>query len=74
MKGGRYGVKVYYFDPDSGVYQGEGFQAQGPCDAEEGVTGVAPPPCAAGEIPVFDRDHYRWKTDTLHNLRTRVLP
>jgi hypothetical protein len=51
-------MKVYFYDRESGVYQGEGFESG--TDLTEGVTISAPPPYERGFVPVFDRDEGRW--------------
>jgi len=51
-------MRVYYFCPETGVYQGEDFQEQP--DAVIGVTTVAPPMYNRGEVPVFDAVTQSW--------------
>ena len=53
-------MRVYYFCPENGVYQGEGFEAEDRFDAETGVTTVAPPLYSHGEVPVFDAARKCW--------------
>jgi hypothetical protein len=53
-------VRVYYFSPENGVYQGEGFEDKGQLDAVIGVTTVPPPVYGRGEVPVFDAMKQCW--------------
>lgn len=58
-------VKVYYYCPETGLYQGEGFLDKKDLDKVPGVTAVAPPPYAKPEVPVFDASSECW---TLRNV------
>lgn len=53
-------MKVYLFDPGSGLFEGESYEQGDMLDYIEGVTTVAPPPYQAGEVPLFDMDRQSW--------------
>ncbi|WP_306533782.1 hypothetical protein [Geobacter sp.] len=58
-------MKVYFFDCDTGVYQGEGFEDEKLVGRVEGITTVAPPPYCKGEIPVYNCDSNVWTVKAL---------
>jgi hypothetical protein len=53
-------VKVYYFCPETGVYQGEGFLEESDLDKIDGATTIAPPSYNRGEVPFFDISTQNW--------------
>lgn len=53
-------MKVYLFDPENGLFEGESFEEGDMLEFIEGVTTIAPPPYGAGEVPVFDRERQSW--------------
>jgi hypothetical protein len=71
-------MKIYCFDPETGIYLGEDFADEGirrgeyiiPADA----TTIAPPPYKPGlEAPFFDPKTQRWELRELQHTRTRSL-
>lgn len=65
-------MKIYLYDGDSGVYQGEDFvadTAQWTGSIPAGATTVAPPPAQAGEAPFFDAVSRRWELRPVAALR-----
>ena len=59
-------MKIYLFNPETGVYLGEDFSDDPPmCWGREAVppdaTTVAPPPFRRGEVPVFTAAENQWK-------------
>lgn len=59
-------MKIYLFNPETGVYQGEDFTDNPPmCRGREPLppyaTDVAPPPFGHGEVPVFKVAENRWE-------------
>lgn len=54
-------MKVYLFDIDSGLYQGEDFLDPREVNEAEGVTKLAPPGPSCGYVPVYDRALGNWK-------------
>lgn len=59
-------MKIYLFNPESGVYLGEDFADGSPmCQGRETVppyaTTIAPPPYRRGEVPVFTADENKWE-------------
>jgi len=66
-------MKVYFFDCDTGVYQGEGFEDEKLIDRVEGITTVTPPPYCKGEIPVYNSETNEWTVRTALPETTYVL-
>jgi hypothetical protein len=64
-------MKIYLFDPETGVYQGEDFtddqQLLYPQDGAlpPYATTVAPPPYQRGEVPVFASTKKLWEMQVL---------
>jgi hypothetical protein len=66
-------MKIYRFNPGTGVYLGEDFADESLMQRETCVvpldaTTIAPPPAANGQIPFFDDRLQCWE------LRTRPAP
>ncbi|WP_083770215.1 hypothetical protein [Citrifermentans bemidjiense] len=53
-------MRVFYFSPESGVYQGEGFLDERDLERVEALTPIAPPRYAKGEVPVFNATTQSW--------------
>ena len=59
-------MKVYFYDSETGIYQGEGFADQA-FSREEAIvvpdyaTEIAPPRYERGEVPVFDLSLNLWR-------------
>jgi len=53
-------MKVYLFDSESGLYEGETFEENAMLEYEEGLTTQAPPDFEHGQVPVFDRHSKQW--------------
>jgi hypothetical protein len=71
-------MKVYYFDSETGIYQGEAFADEAPL--ERGVyvvppdaTTIAPPPYGKGQTPFFDVKGQRWEIRHVSALRCSLL-
>jgi hypothetical protein len=62
-------VRVYYFCPENGIYQGEDFQDKDQLDTVNGVTAVPPPLYHHGEVPVFDAATQSWSIQKLVGKR-----
>ena len=54
-------MKVYLFDVQSGLYEGEDFWEATEVNEAEGVTVLAPPTTRSGQLPVYDRSSGAWK-------------
>jgi hypothetical protein len=59
-------MKIYLFDPESGIYQGEDFADDLPMCPGRGVippyaTAIAPPSYVCGEVPVFISRDQQWQ-------------
>jgi len=55
-------MKVYQFNPESGVYAGELFEEGEMLKYVEGITAIAPPSHGPGLVPVFDPEKQAWDT------------
>lgn len=53
-------MKVYLFNVENGVYEGELFEEVDRLVNEEGITAMAPPDYEHGQVPVFDRRKKEW--------------
>jgi len=59
-------MKIYLFDPETGVYLGEDFADDAPMQLgvfviPPGATTIAPPPFRLGEVPVFRVAENQWE-------------
>lgn len=54
-------MKVYLYDAENGLFEGETFEAPKMLQYEEGVTPVPPPEYEHGHVPVFDRNRNEWE-------------
>jgi hypothetical protein len=59
-------MKIYLFNPETGVYLGEDFADEAPlksgvCVVPNDATTIAPPQVGAGETPVFNAAEQRWE-------------
>jgi hypothetical protein len=66
-------MKIYYFDKETGAYQGEGFADESPLKrgayiVPSEATTIASPAFEQGEIPVFNRLEQRWEIRTASAL------
>jgi hypothetical protein len=71
-------VKIYLFNPETGVYLGEDFADEnqlkrGDYLIPRDATTVAPPHVERGEAPVFDKREQRWQVRPLSALRSGLL-
>ena len=62
-------MRVYCYCPETGVYQGEDFMDECQLDYTEGVTKIAPPQYARGEVPIFDTLLQRWNVIKLAGIK-----
>ncbi|MDD2309546.1 MAG: hypothetical protein PHH91_08195 [Desulfuromonadaceae bacterium] len=53
-------MKIYLFDSENGLYEGETFEEADKLHYEEGITPVPPPEYEHGQVPVFDRRKNEW--------------
>jgi hypothetical protein len=53
-------MKVYFYDRESGIYQGEEFVADVTEVEDGGATVMAPPSCEKGFVPRFDEGGMGW--------------
>jgi hypothetical protein len=58
-------MKIYFFHPETGIYQGEGYEIERSISDSEGITFVSPPACEKGRIPVFDPRKATWSIVTI---------
>jgi hypothetical protein len=67
-------MKIYYFDPETGIYQGEDFADEAPLKrgvfvVPPNATTIAPPPYGKGQAPFFDVKGQRWEVRPVTALR-----
>ena len=58
-------MKIYLFNPESGVYLGEDFADEAPMGRDawrlpSAATTIEPPQVERGQLAVFDADEQRW--------------
>lgn len=66
-------MKIYLYNPESGVYLGEDFADEAPMKRGEfvipsGATTIAPPEGGRGHTLVFDVDAQRWEVRSRDNV------
>ena len=54
-------MKVYLFDTQTGLYEGDSFEEPDMLKYEEGITTVPSPDYQQGQIPVFDKTRQVWE-------------
>ncbi len=62
-------MKIYLFNRDTGLYEGEDFRDQSACNEQEGTTTIVPPAPCSGKVPVYDRDLGLWKLVAITSLK-----
>lgn len=67
-------MKVYLFNCNSGLYEGEDFHADDRIGVDEGMTTVPPPPAQPGHVPVYDHDSDSWRLVSIEEFRKLVQP
>ncbi len=72
------GMKIYRFNPETGVYLGEDFADETPVKRSSRVippdaTTIAPPQVKPGEAPVFNVRTESWEVHPLSELRRKLL-
>jgi len=65
-------MKVYLFDPTSGLYEGEDFWESGEVREAEGATGLEPPLIQQGQLPVYNRRIHTWQLIPTDKLKRSV--
>lgn len=53
-------MKVFLFDTETGIYEGETFEEAAMLQYEKGLTTIPPPDYEHGQVPVFDRQKNEW--------------
>ena len=59
-------MKIYLFNPETGIYQGEAFADENPRQrgvfvVPPGATTIAPPAYGCGQVPDFSGAENRWE-------------
>lgn len=62
-------MKVYLFNSENGLYEGESFEEPDMIVHEEGITILPPPDHGHGMVPVFDRESKTWTVIPTSNVR-----
>ena len=65
-------MKIYYFHPKTGIFQGEGYEIDRWVAEGEGVTTVPPPAWEKGTIPVFDPMQAAWSIVSISKTASRT--
>jgi len=65
-------MKIYYFHPKTGIFQGEGYEIDRWASEGEGITIVPPPDWEKGTIPVFDPIRTVWSIVTISKTASRT--
>lgn len=66
-------MKVYMFNTENGLYEGETFVSPDMLAYEDGVTTVAPSAHVSGSVPVFDTCRQEWSLKPVAQVRAHVL-
>ncbi len=53
-------MKIYLFDAENGLFEGETFEDADMLKYEEGATPIPPPDHEHGHVPIFDRQKNEW--------------
>jgi hypothetical protein len=62
-------MRVYLFDTNSGLYEGEDFWETSEATEAEGVTNQPPPKAQPGQLPVYDRASSGWRLVSAETLK-----
>lgn len=65
-------MKIYFFHPETGIYQGEGYEEERPIRSWEGITIVSPPAYEKGRIPVYDPRKAAWSIIPIEGLSSGI--
>ncbi|NVN92795.1 MAG: hypothetical protein HXX11_19665 [Desulfuromonadales bacterium] len=66
-------MKVYLFNTENGLYEGETFVAADMLEDEEGVTTVAPPAHQTGFVPIFEICQQKWILRPVAQVRDQFM-
>jgi hypothetical protein len=66
-------MKLYTFDTETGIYQGQDFGAESDININDGITGLAPPEYGHGQTPVYDFVHQHWDLVDNENIASVLL-
>lgn len=64
-------MKVYLFNTDSGLYEGEAFFDAREINEGVGATVKAPPERPFGQVPIYDQERGDWQLVPAANLKWR---
>jgi hypothetical protein len=65
-------MKVYLFNAENGLYQGETFAEADKIKLEDGITSIPVPEYNHGEIPIFDLRENAWAVKPIHLVRQQL--
>ena len=65
-------MKIYLFDPETGIYLGEDFADEAPVKTggyiiPPDATTIPPPKFGPGQVPVFNRKNQQWELRSLQH-------
>ena len=58
-------MRIYFFDIETGIFQGEEYEYDEKARYLEGATTIAPPPYERGTVPVYKREDRCWTLERL---------
>lgn len=65
-------MKVYMFDPQNGLFEGEAFEDPKMLKHKDGITPIPPPDYEHGQVPVFDHQNNNWSVIPI-NIAKQLL-
>jgi hypothetical protein len=65
-------MKVYMFNVESGLYEGEAYEDDSLIKSVDGLTPIAPPKFEKGQVPVFNLNSQGWSVVPLFEMKKRL--
>ncbi len=65
-------MKVYMYDAESGLYEGETFEDEYNIKYVDGLTSIVPPSHDKGMVPVFNQGYQVWSIVPIAELKKRI--
>ncbi len=72
-------MRIYYYDPNTGIYQGEDFaderfRGRGVFIIPPYATSIAPPDCNPGQAPFYNAKIKKWELRALPRRESTTEP
>ena len=58
-------MRVYFYDDETGIFQGEEYEYDEKVRSIDGATTIAPPPYERGTVPIYNRQERCWVVKSL---------